>query len=261
MTQDHRFPSDGNLLAAHLVRPPMRADVTNVPAVILAHGYPSDVNAQSVASSALPELADRIAAEMGWVAMALAFRGCGASEGSFSLRGWLDDLLAAIAHLEAEESVSGVWLAGFGTGGALAICAAAARPEVRGVAALGAPADFDDWATHPRRLLEHAREVGMIKESTFPANMDDWTRELRELRAVADAPKLPPRPLLIVHGSDDDLVPVFDARVLVDAHNDAELRIVNGAGHRLRHDPRAVAVLLGWLDRQRNLQEIGRAHV
>jgi putative redox protein len=237
----------------------MRADVTNVPAVILAHGYPSDVTALSVASSALPELADRIASEMGWVAMALAFRGCGESEGSFSLRGWLDDLLAAIAHLEAEESVSGVWLAGFGTGGALAICAAAERPEVRGVAALGAPADFDDWATHPRRLLEHAREVGMIKESTFPADFDEWARELRELRAVADAPRLRPRPLLIVHGSDDDLVPVFDARVLVDAHSDAELRIVSGAGHRLRHDPRAVAVLLGWLDRQRNLLGSGAA--
>ena len=230
----------------------MRADVTSVPAVVLAHGYPSDVNAATVASSALPELADRIAGEMGWMAMALAFRGCGASEGSFSLQGWLDDLRAAVAHLEAEESVSGVWLVGFGTGGALSICAAAALPDVHGVAALGAPADFDDWASHPRRLLEHSREVGMIKESTFPTNFDGWARELRDIRAVADAPGLHPRPLLIVHGSDDDLVPVFDARVLVDAHGDAELRIMTGAGHRLRHDPRAVAVLLGWLDRQRN---------
>lgn len=250
---EHRFPSSGNLLAAHLVRPPVRADVTSVPAVVLAHGYPSDVNAASVAASALPELADRIASEMGWLAMALAFRGCGGSEGNFSLRGWLDDLLAAVAHLEDDETVSGVWLVGFGTGGALSICAAAERPEVRGVAALGAPADFDDWASHPRRLLEHAREVGMIREATFPSNMDAWSRELRELRAVAAAPLLAPRPLLVLHGSDDDLVPVFDARVLVDAHGDAELRIISGAGHRLRHDPRAVAVLLGWLDRQANL--------
>ena len=207
-----------------------------------------------MAASALPELADRIAAEMGWMAMALAFRGCGASEGSFSLRGWLDDLLAAVAHLEAEEPVSGVWLVGFGTGGSLAICAAAVRERIRGVAVLGAPADFDDWASHPRRLLEHAREVGMIREATFPTAFDAWSRELRDLRAVADAPRLAPRPLLVVHGSDDDLVPVFDARVLVDAHGAAELRIVAGAGHRLRHDPRAIAVLLGWLDRQRNLR-------
>ena len=90
----------------------------------------------------------------------------------------------------------------------------------------------------------------MIGEATFPSDFDDWTRELRDLRAVSCAGHLAPRPLLIVHGSDDDLVPVFDARVLVDAHGAAELRIMNGAGHRLRHDPRAVAVLLGWLDRE-----------
>jgi putative redox protein len=33
------------------------------------------------------------------------------------------------------------------------------------------------------------------------------------------------------------------------------MRIIDGAGHRLRHDPRAVAVLLGWLDRQRLIEE------
>ena len=36
----------------------------------------------------------------------------------------------------------------------------------------------------------------------------------------------------------------------VDVVGAGELRLVNGAGHRLRHDPRAVAVLLGWLERQ-----------
>ncbi len=248
---EHRFPSGGNLLASHLARPPVRADVSTVPAVVLAHGYPSDVKAAD-AAAALPELAERIAAEMGWIALALAFRGCSGSEGSFSLRGWLDDLGAAVDHLQAMDPVSGVWLAGYGTGGALSICAAAQHPGVRGVASLGAPADFDDWASHPRRLLEHAREVGMITDATFPGDVDAWSRELKELRAVACAPVLAPRPLLVVHGSDDDLVPVFDARVLVDSHGDAELRIVSGAGHRLRHDPRAVAVLLGWLDRQRH---------
>ncbi|MDQ2649158.1 MAG: hypothetical protein M3Z03_06360 [Actinomycetota bacterium] len=247
---EHNFASGGNLLSAHLARPPGRADVTSVPAVVLTHGYPSDVQSAEQAAAALPELADRMAAEMGWLALALSFRGCGRSEGDFSLAGWLQDLLAAVANLQAMESVAGVWVAGFGTGGALAICAAADDPEIRGVAALGAPADFDDWASHPRRLLEHAREVGIIQDPSFPPSVDDWSRELRDLSAITYAPKLAPRPLLVVHGSDDDLVPVFDARVIVDAHGSAELRIMRGAGHRLRHDPRAVAVLLGWLDRQ-----------
>ena len=52
-------------------------------------------------------------------------------------------------------------------------------------------------------------------------------------------------------GTADDVVPVSDARALADAGApSSELRLVHAAGHRLRHDPRAVAALLGWLDRQ-----------
>ena len=66
------------------------------------------------------------------------------------------------------------------------------------------------------------------------------------------AGKIPPRPLLLVHGTEDDVVPVSEARALADAaRGQAELRTITGAGHRLRHDPRAIAMLLGWLDRQR----------
>jgi putative redox protein len=58
--------------------------------------------------------------------------------------------------------------------------------------------------------------------------------------------------MLVMHGDDDDTVPVAEARLLAEAHGSAELRIIAGAGHRLRHDPRAVALFLGWLDRQRD---------
>jgi putative redox protein len=56
---------------------------------------------------------------------------------------------------------------------------------------------------------------------------------------------------LLVHGSEDQLVPEADARAIAEAHGTADLRVIRGAGHNLRQDPRAMAVLLGWLDRQR----------
>jgi putative redox protein len=69
--------------------------------------------------------------------------------------------------------------------------------------------------------------------------------------AVAAAQRLDGRPLLVLHGIEDSDVPVDDARALAEAGAPlAELRLVQGAGHRLRHDPRAIATLLGWLDRQ-----------
>lgn len=252
MHMEDRVRSGDLSLAAHVAHPPGRPH-NPLPAVVLCHGYPSAVESAATAAHTMPELADRIASEMGWVALAVAFRGCGASEGQFSLGGWLSDLLAAVDHLEREEAPLGVWVAGFGTGGALAICAGSQEPRIRGVASVGAPADFDDWAGHPRRLLEHSREVGLIADRTFPPSLDAWAREYRAIRAIACVQDYAPRPLLVVHGSNDEVVPSFDARVLVDAHGSAELRFIEGAGHRLRHDPRAIAVLLGWLDRQRHL--------
>ena|SRR5690606_1177108 len=237
-------------LAAHLARPPGYPKGP-LPAVVLCHGFPSSVRADAVAETAA-ELADRIATEMGWVALAIAFKGCDESGGNFSLRGWIDDIHAAVAHVEQAVHPLGIWVVGFGTGGALAVCAGADDQRIRGVAALAAPGDFDDWASHPRRLLQHAREMGAIRDPDYPPAFDAWSRELKEIRAVACVQKYAPRPLLVVHGSDDDLVPSFDARILADAHGSAELRLINGAGHALRHDPRAVAVLLGWLDRQRH---------
>ncbi len=86
-----------------------------------------------------------------------------------------------------------------------------------------------------------------------------WAKEIREVRAVTAIREVAPRPVLIMHGSEDDTVPVHDARVLADAHGNADLRIIEGGAHQLRHDPRAVAVLLGWLDRQRAASAAERA--
>lgn len=245
-----RFASGSLRLVGHL------AGVTATgplrPAVVLVHGYPSGPAGMAGAIAGMAELADRIADDMGFVSFAPLLRGIGDSEGDFSIRGWAHDIHAAVAHVRATARVSGVWLAGFGTGGALVTCAAADDPEIRGVAALAAPADFDDWASSPKRLFEHAREVGITSAEPSANAIDGWARELRSLKAVDGARRLSPRPLMVVHGSSDDLVPSFDARVIADAHTGAELRILDGAGHRLRHDPRAMAILLGWLDRQRN---------
>jgi uncharacterized protein len=64
-----------------------------------------------------------------------------------------------------------------------------------------------------------------------------------------------PAPVLVMHGDDDESVPTTDTRQHAAAHGSAELSLFVGAGHRLRHDPRAVAVLFVWLDRVRAVDE------
>ena len=176
---EHRFPSGGNLLAAHLVRPPMRADVTHAPAVVLAHGYPSDVNARgrrrvgaarAGRSDRRRDGLDRHGPRLSWL------RRVG---GQLLAAGLARRPARRCRSTSSRRSRSAA--CGWPASARAAPSRSAQRPtnaSVRGVAALGAPADFDDWASHPRRLLEHAREVGMIRDPLHPTDFDAWSREL-----------------------------------------------------------------------------------
>ena len=88
-----------------------------------------------------------------------------------------------------------------------------------------------------------------IRTPGFPSSLDEWSRAFRRFRPSVAARRFAPRPLLVLHGDEDPSVPVSDARQLAQSHGNAELNVLAGAGHRLRHDPRAVAILSGWLDR------------
>ena len=250
MQSNGTIESGGLRLPSYMARPAGRLEA--LPGVIMCHSFPFGPFDARHSASTFPELMDRIANELGFAAMCFTFRGCGDSPGDFSVQGWVDDLRAAIDHMIAEALPTGLWLVGSNTGGSLAMCVAADDPRIRGCALLGPRADFDDWAAQPRKFLEHCREVGAVRTPRFPNDFDEWARELRRFRPVPAAQRFSPRPLLLLHGDDDESVPASDSRQLAEAHGASEMRVVDGAGHRLRHDPRAMAVLMGWLDRQQN---------
>lgn len=244
---DDTITSDELRLSAHFALP--AASSAAGPGIVFCHGFPRGPRGAASSAATYPELADRVAREAGWAALAFNFRGTGASEGDFSIAGWRTDLRAAVRALR--KRTTAVWVAGLAEGGALAVCEAAADPAIRGVATLGAPASLGEWARNPGRLLEHARRVGMVRTPDFPADAGAWVRGVEELNPVRCARLLGSRPLLILHGTEDDVVSSADARALCDAAGPtAELRMVHAGGHRLRHDPRAVAALMGWLARQ-----------
>jgi putative redox protein len=242
---EERIEIDGVALAAHIARP---ATTATVPALVLCHDFPTPPRGSLASGLTFPELADRIARDVGWLVLTFNFRGTGASEGDFSVGGWLSDQRGLVDLLAARDEVHGIWLAGTGVGGTLALCTAATDDRIRGVATISSQARLRDWDTG--RFVEHCRRMGVFRDSDGPVDLGAWNREIAEVDAVAAASKLAPRPLLVLHGSEDDVAPLDDGRLLAEAHGDAELRIVATAGRRLRHDPRAVASLLGWLDRQ-----------
>ncbi len=237
---------DSPQLAALMVRPSRTTG--KGPAVVLCHGFPSKQR-PGTPNRTYRLFAERIAEAQGWTVLAVSMRGCGESGGDFSLAGWIDDVGRSIEHVLA-EGCRGVWLVGSTTGGSVATLAAARDARVRGVAAMAPRADFDDWASNPKAFLEHCRTVGVIRSEGFPRSTSAWNRELSQNRAVDAVPQLVDRPLLILHGLNDRQVPYEEARHLASLHPSAELRLIEGADHRIRHDPRAVAILLGWLEHQ-----------
>lgn len=219
--------------------------------VVLSHGFPVDKGPPELIPSGLVALSDRLASDSGWRVIACCLRGVGGSEGSFSLRGWYEDLAAVVARASENSTGGGAWLVGAGIAGALAICLAAEDPSVRGVASLAAPATFTDWAADPEAVASYARDVGVLSRAAKP-DLAAWAREFADILPAASASRLTGRPVLVLHGADDDVVPAEEARAIAEAvGGSAELRILAGAGHRLNSDPRAVALLLGWLERQR----------
>ena len=247
------FSSDGITLAAHFASPSGNAPA---PAVVICHGFPTGPRGAAASAATFPELADRIARECGWYALAFNCRGTGASGGDFSVAGWLADIRAAVSFLDERPETQGVWIIGIAEGGTLAVLATATDARVRGCAALATPATFKEWGRDPARLLEFARRVGMVRTPGFPASVGAWSRGVAGVDALAAAPRIAPRPLLVLIGTADTVVSWEDARALADGAGEAgELRMVGGAGHELRHDPRATASLMGWLDRQVPVEE------
>ncbi|AKL74222.1 Alpha/beta hydrolase family [Actinobacteria bacterium IMCC26256] len=234
-------------LAAHWAHP---AGARRVPGIVLSHGFPQPPRGRIASGLTFPGLADRIAKEVGCHVLTFNFRGTGGSDGDFSISGWMADLRAAIDQVAARPDVSEIWLIGAGFGGSISICCAADDSRVRGVATIAAHSNLNDWLRDPARFLTHARRMGVFRSADAPSDVASWTREIKEFAPLAAASKLGDRPLLILHGSDDTVVAPTDAIELSEAHGSADIRFVFHAGHRLRHDPRAVATLLGWLDRQ-----------
>jgi putative redox protein len=240
--------SEGLHLGAHFARPP---GLARVPGLLILAGFPRGVGGAATVGNTYASLVDRIAREAGWAALTFTFRGTGTSEGDFSIEGWLADVRAAIDALGSRPDVNGVWLAGFRLGGTLAVVSAANDVRVRGLATFATPASLRAWVREPAWFLEYARNTGALRTEGYPPDPQQWIHAIATLDPLEAAARIPPRPWMVVHGSADDVVPVSDARLLAEAAgNHVDLRIVQNGPHRLRHDPRAIALLLGWLDRQ-----------
>ncbi len=220
------------------------------PAVCLCHGIPA-VPYDPNEKGGYPEMAARFC-DAGFVALAFNFRGAGPSQGNIDMIGWTHDLVAALDFLDMlpEVDKKRICLLGSSGGAAVSVYVAARDPRVHAVATLACPAEFDFMASGhtAESLIKSFRDIGIIKDPDFPSSVDKWLDGFKTVSPIEYIDKIAPRPVLLIHGDKDETVPVAHAGRLYDkAREPKEMTILSGAGHRLRHDERAIKAALEWL--------------
>jgi dipeptidyl aminopeptidase/acylaminoacyl peptidase len=212
------------------------------PTVLLLHGCPGLEKNLDLAAA----LRDR-----GRNALVFHYRGCWGSEGPYDLRTIPGDVTAAVDHLRSGEhpTVDGGRLAvvGHSLGGWAAILAAAADERLSAVAVYGAAVDLGGIDLTPERLDHEMTRFLAVTPGEFERQRADVSGRPGPLEVVGS---IAPRPLLIVHGSDDAWVPAEQARRLAAAaRRPCRYVAVDGANHSFAwHRAELRGLVTGWLD-------------
>jgi len=193
--------------------------------VILCHGvwtnhYEMETRAQG--------LADR-----GFGVFVFDFSGSGESGGSTTSLGTREtqDLLGAIDFLETNSEESMFVVLGNSMGGAVGIMAAACDQRIKAVVADSAFATVEDNVPFAFRAITglpaYPFQTPIVRVSEFIANA-----KISLLRPVDEIARISPRPVMLIQGSQDQIVDPRDAELLYQAANNPKaLWRVENAGH------------------------------
>ena len=155
---------------------------------------------------------------------------------------------AVLAQVEGEAVAVGLSMGGY-----VALAMARLAPErVRGLMLVGSRAGADSPERRRQRdgIAAMLREQGVeawYRQSGNPApehwvleqSAEDLARAMEALRDRADATDVVRTfagPLLVVVGTEDDLLPVEEARGIAESAPDGRLEVIQGAGHFVNLD-------------------------
>jgi len=223
------------------------------PLIISCHGFTGSKEGSGRALDMAEQLAN-----LGFNTLLFDFAGCGQSEGDWediSLSGQIADLGAVVKWCR-REGFAKIILNGRSFGGTTVLCYAARDHLIAAVCTWAAVARLTNLFENrvsansilngdPDELITLAGEEGVValKRSFFI--------DLRKHDPLEAAAAISPRPLLLVHGSHDQSVPLEDANILYQqAAEPKQLAIIEGADHRFsEHLEQVWAAFFSWLNK------------
>ncbi|MEW6615104.1 MAG: alpha/beta fold hydrolase [Thermodesulfobacteriota bacterium] len=228
---------------------------THYPAICLCHGIPGRIKDPTDRGYQL--LAERFCME-GFASLIFNFRGTGESDGNFDILGWTRDLTSMIDLFFDHPGVNKkhVSLMGFSGGAAVAVYVTAHDPRIFSLVTCACPSDFRFISKPEDALLflNQAREVGIIRDKDYPPSVKEWLTGFNEISPLKWVGRISPRHVLIIHGTDDELLDISHAKRLYEKAKDPkDISIIEGAIHRIRTDERAINGALEWLKKVNRL--------
>ncbi len=249
MEEQIRFSNDENEILAGTVHLPASPSGRGV---VLAHCFTCSRH-----TTILRQLGQALA-EAGYLALRFDFSGNGQSQGRFEETTFdkqIREVKRAMAVM-AGRGVSWIGLAGHSMGAEVALLAASKTPAVKGVCAMaGRLSGLKPTHFLTPGQMKHLREKGSVSflsrgrklrlDHAFFSDAKQY--DLAALLRSFD------RPLMIVHGEADEIIPVADAhqaRAL--NRRQAELLTLPGADHMFSRPEdrlRAVPAIVEWFDK------------
>ena len=234
------FPSGGHELVGSLY---LAATADPCPALILLHGIPG--------SEKNYDIAYRLR-DLGWHTLVLHFRGNWGSEGDYDMLTQPDDALAAVDFLlntDAEWKVDPdrVAMLGFSLGNRAALVAAQRDSRIGAVISVAGFSDFEEVTLSD---AAYASSTPFLRGTTARGLSAQWQKLAGPDNPINRIAQIN-RPLLIVHGTQDDTVPYWMASALHEASGKrAELVPIEDADHVFTgHRKQLVQAVSDWLER------------
>lgn len=223
--------NDGSKMHAKLDMPENYTAGEKCPLALVIHGLTGYMEETHIKAAA------RTFNEVGIASLRVEMFGHGMSEGDFeqhNLFKWLNGVMAAMKYIRGLDFATDLYVCGHSQGGLTALLTAGMYPDAFDAAILLSPASGIPELARKGKLFKEGFDPCAIPDYIFVSETEKVTADyIRAMQLIDedDAVRRYKKPVLIVHGDEDEALPVSSSERLAGLYEDARLVVIKGDDH------------------------------